>query len=169
VTAAGPAAKPARVRLLQAVAFGLAALGLEALIERGSVAFYWTPLIIGLGYLGAAVAGGRTGGHWPTACVLLGWGLVVAWAGEVRPADVDLAGAYLAGAGAGVLVAGVLVRRGFVLDVVGLGGAALGAGLVLALAPRIDALVEARTFALALAAVALVNLALAARDRGGRR
>ena len=164
------AAKPKQVRLLQALAFGLGALALEALVERGSTAFYWTPLIIGLSYLGAAVAGGRGGGHWPTACVLLGWGAVVAWAGETRPQDVDLAGAYLAGGGAGVLVAGILARRGVRLDVIGLGGAAIGAGLALALAPRVDALVEARTFAIALLVLAIVNVALAMAGGGrGRR
>lgn len=164
----GPAAKPAHVRLVQAGCFLLGALALEALVERGSTPFYWTPLIIGLSFLGAAAAGGRNGGHWPTACVLLGWGAVVAWAGRARPEDVDLAGAYLAGGGAGVLAAGVLVRRGFRLDVIGLGAAALGAGLVLALAPRVDALVEARTFAVALAVLALVNVALGMAARGRR-
>jgi len=164
----GPAAKPADVRLLQAGAFLLGALALEALVERGSTPFYWTPLIIGLSYLGAAVAGGRTGGHWPTACVLLGWGAVVAWAGQARPEDVDLAGAYLAGGGAGVLVAGALLRRGFKVDVIGLGAAAIGAGLVLAFASRHDGLVEARTFAIALAVVALVNVALGLVARGKR-
>ena len=159
--------KPTQVRLLQALAFGLGALALEALVERGSVAFSWTPAIIGLAYLGAAVAGGRDGGHWPTALVLLGWGAVVAWAGETRPQDIDLAGAYLAGGGAGVLAGALLARRGWSVDPLGLGGATVGAGLVLALAPRVDALVEARTFALALLAVALVNavLALARRRR----
>jgi len=47
----GPAAKPANVRFGQAGAFLLGALALEALIERGSAPFYWTPLIIGLSYL----------------------------------------------------------------------------------------------------------------------
>ena len=163
----GPAAKPARVRFVQAAAFLLGALALEALIERGSTPFYWTPLIIGLSYLGAAIAGGKSGGHWPTACVLVGWGAVVVWAALARPVDVNLEGAYLVGAGAGVLVAGVLLRRGFKVDVVGLGVAAVAAGLVLALAARHDAATEARTFAIALAVVALVNVALglAARKR----
>ncbi len=163
----GPAKKAADVRFVQAGAFLLGALALEALIERGSTPFYWTPLIIGLSYLAAAIAGGRSGGHWPTACVLLGWGAVVVWIARARPAGIDPAGAYLVGVGAGVLVAGVLLRRGFKVDVVGLGGAAVGAGLVLALASRHDAVGEARTFAIALAMVALVNLALglAARKR----
>ncbi len=164
----GPSAKSADVRLLQAGAFLLGALALEVLVERGSTPFYWTPLIIGLSYLGAATVGGRTGGHWPTACVLVGWGAVVAWAGQTRPERVDLAGAYLAGGGAGVLVAGLLLRRGFKVDVVGLGVAAIGAGLVLALASRHDGLVEARTFAIALAVLALVNVALGLAARRKR-
>jgi hypothetical protein len=163
----GPATKPADVRFVQAGAFLLGALALEALIERGSTPFYWTPLIIGLSYFAAAVAGGKGGGHWPTACVLIGWGAVVVWIAGARPADIDPGGAYLVGVGAGVLVAGVLLRRGFKVDVVGLGGAAVGAGLLLALAARSDRLVEARTFAIALAVLAIVNVALglAARRR----
>ncbi len=163
-----PARKSAHVRFVQAVAFLLGALALEVLVQRGSAPFYWTPLIIGVSYLGAAIAGGRGGGHWPTACVLLGWGAVVAWVSATRPTGVDAAGAYLAGAGAGVVLAGVLLRRGFKLDVIGLGLSAVGAGLVLALASRADALVEARTFAVALAVVALVNVALGLTARGRR-
>ncbi len=163
-----PARKPANVRFVQAAAFLLGALALEVLIERGSTPFYWTPLILGLAYLGAAIAGGRTGGHWPTACVVVGWGAVVAWAGATRPEQVDLAGAYLAGGGAGVLVAGVLLRLGFKIEVIGLGATALVAGLVLALAGRDDRLVEARTFAIVLALVAIVNVALGVAARGRR-
>lgn len=160
-----PAAKPADVRLLQGIAFLLGALALDVLIQRGATPFFWTPFVLGVTYLAAALAGGRTGGHWPTACVLLGWGTVVAWAGETRPEDVDLAGAYLAGGGIGVLVAGVLARRGFTVDVIGLGASAVLAGSILAFSGRSDALVEARTYAIAVAAVGVVNLALAVRAR----
>lgn len=161
------ARKPASTRWVQAAFFLLGAAALEVLVEQGRLRFFWTPLIIGLAYLAAALAGGKRGGHWPTACALLGWGAAVAWVGHTRPQDIDTAGAYLAGGGAGVLLAGLLARAGFALDVVGLGGAVLGAGLVLALSPRVSALGEAQTYALALLAVAAANvlLGLAARKR----
>lgn len=164
----GPNAKSTETRLIQAGAFLIGAVALYVLVEKGSTKFYFTPLIIGLSYLAAAVAGGRKGGHWPTAMVLVGWGAVVVWAGESRP-DLDTSGLYLAGAGAGVLVAGILSRLGFVIDVIGLGGAALGAGLILAFSGKVDQFVEAKWFALVLAIVAAVNLALALAARGRRR
>ena len=165
----GPNAKSFETRLLQALAFALGAAALYVLIEKGSTKFYFTPLIIGLSYLAAAAVGGRNGGHWPTAMVLLGWGAVVVYAGESRP-DLDTAGLYLAGGGAGVLLAGILIRLGFVIDVIGLGGAALAAGLILAFSGRVDQFVEAKWFALVLAIVAIVNLVLAfvARGKGTR-
>ena len=50
---------------------------------------------------------------WATALGLTGWGLAVADIGDVRPPDIDTAGAYLAGAGLAGVVAVVLRRRGF--------------------------------------------------------
>ena len=38
-----------------------------------------TPLGIGLVYLLAAAVGGRRGGYWATATVLVGWGAAVVW------------------------------------------------------------------------------------------
>lgn len=162
----GPNAKTSTTRFIQAGAFALGALALYFLIEKGSLEFYWVPITVGAAYLAAAAAGGKAGGHWPTAVVIVGWGAVVVWAGETRPENLDIAGLYLAGAGAGVLVGGILIRLGFAVDVIGLGGAALAAGLILAFAGRVDQFVEAQYFALLLAVVAVVNIVLGVAARG---
>ena len=161
----GPNAKTTETRLLQALAFGIGALALYLLVEQERTKFYWTPLIIGLSYLGAAAVGGRQGGHWPTALVLVGWGSVVVWNARTSP-ELDTAGLYLAGGGLGVLVAGILLRAGFKIDVIGLGGSAVAAGLVLAFSGKVDYFVQGGFFAILLAIVAAVNVALALAARG---
>lgn len=157
-------AKPRHVRLRQALALLAGAVTLELLVGRGALAFFWTPLIVGVTYLAAALAGGRTGGHWATACVLIGWGVAVLWVGEARP-ELDTSGVYLVGAGLGAAAGVALARAGFVVASAGLAATVAGAGILLALSPRVSALDEGRTFALALGVVALVNLALALRYR----
>lgn len=159
---AGPAPKTGSVRIEQGVALAGGAVALELLVARGDVPFYWTPLTIGLAYLVAAAVGGRDGGHWATATVLCGWGLAVVWAGADRP-DLDIAGLYLVGAGIGAS-AGLLLRRaGFEVDALGAAATVAAAGLVLALAPQVGELEDARTYAVALGLVALLNLLLGAR------
>ena len=155
-------AKSGWLRIAQGLALATGAVALEVLVARGSTPFYWTPLIIGLAYLAAAAFGGRTGGHWPTATVLCGWGLAVVIAGSARP-DLDTAGLYLAGAGVGASVGVVLSRAGFEFEPLGATVTVAAAGFVLALAPRVDALVDAQTFAILLGLVALVNLLLGVR------
>lgn len=162
----GPAPKTGSVRIGQGLALAGGAVALELLVARGDVPFYWTPLTIGLAYLVAATLGGRDGGHWATATVLCGWGLAVVWAGAGRP-DLDIAGLYLAGAGLGAS-AGLLLRRvGFEVDALGASATVAAAGLVLALSPQVSELTDARTFAVALGLVALVNLLLGARAERG--
>jgi len=163
-------AKPPLTRITQAVALLAGALVLVIVIHPDAARFFWTPLVLGLSYLAAATAGGRRGGHWATACALTGWGAAVAVAGAARP-DLDIAGLYLAGAGLGALAGLLLARAGFAVEPLGLAGAIAVAGLVLALTTQApDLLGDARTYAAALATVALANLALAARDLlAGRR
>ena len=152
------------VRIRQALLLLAGALALELLVTQGSLRFYWTPLILGITYLAAAAAGGRRGSYWATACVLVGWGLAVVYVGATEPADIDTAGAYLFGAGLGVVAGTLLARRNFDVSPLGLGATAAAAGLILAISPRApDLLYDARTFALAIAAVGLVNLALAVK------
>jgi len=115
-----------------------------------------------------AAAGGRRGSYWATACVLMGWGLAVVYVGETKPTDIDPAGAYLVGAGLGAVAGTIVARQHFDVSPLGLGATAAAAGLILAISPRApDLLYDTRTFALVIAAVGLVNLALAVRpDRG---
>ena len=160
------AAKQRGVRLRQGLLLLAGGLALELLVAQGSLRFFWTPLILGLAYLAAAAAGGRTGGYWATACVLVGWGLSVVLIGETRPRDIDVAGAYLLGAGAGASVGALLTRAKLEVSQLGLCVTVAAAGLILALSPRApDVLDDARTYALALGAVGLVNVVLGAARR----
>jgi len=157
-------AKPPEVRAGQAVLFLAGALFLVTVVAPEEARFYWTPLTLGLTYLGAAIVGGRRGGHWATACALTGWGAAVVYAGAVSP-DLDIAGLYLAGAGFGMTAGLLLQRAGLDVDPLGLAVTVLVAGLILALTTQaVGVLDDARTYAAAIAAVALVNLALATRD-----
>ena len=160
------AQKTGTVRISQGLALAAGAVVLELVLARGDAPFYWTPLAIGLAYLAAAALGGRDGGHWATASVLCGWGLAVVWAGSGRP-DLDISGLYLAGAGLGATAGLLLGRAGFDVDPLGIAATIAAAGLVLALAPQIGELEEARTYALVLGVVALLNLLLGARAERG--
>ncbi len=159
----GPNEKTPVVRVSQAVALLAGALVLVVFVAPDGRDFYWTPLVLGLTYLGAALAGGRHGGHWATACGLTGWGAGVAVAGYLRP-ELDAAGLYLLGAGAG-MVAGVLLdRAGADVSMLGLAVTVMAGGLLLALTARVTTVIDdARTYAVYLALVGVVNLLIAAR------
>ena len=68
------AGKPRDVRLRQGAALLGGAALLQVAVAVGPLSFFWTPFFVGLAYLAAALAGGRRGGHWATATVLLPWG-----------------------------------------------------------------------------------------------
>lgn len=162
-------AKAPDIRVNQAILLLAGALFLTAVVAPDDARFYWTPLTLGFAYLGAAIVGGRHGGHWATACALTGWGAAVVFAGAIRP-ELDVSGMYLAGAGLGMTAGLLLQRAGFDVDALGLGVTVMAAGLILALTTQaVGVLDDARTFAAALAAVAVTNLALAARDVLARR
>lgn len=148
------------VRIRQGLTLLAGAVALELLVGQGSLRFYWTPLIVGLSYLAAAAAGGRSGGYWATACVLTGWGLAVVTIGTAQPQDVDVAGAYLLGAGAGATLGSLLPRARFDVSQPGLAATIAAAGLILALSPKVGALDEARTYALAIGLVGLLNVGM---------
>ncbi len=160
--------KAAGIRARQAAALLAGALVLELLEVRGSAPFYWTPLVLGLTYLLAAVLGGRRGGYWSTACVLVGWGAGVAIVGSAGP-SLDTSGVYLAGAGLGALVGAGLARRAFDVDAAGMAATIVLGGLVLALSPQVGRLDQASTYVALLAVIAVINagLAVAARGRMG--
>jgi hypothetical protein len=149
------------VRLNQAILLLAGALFLVFVVAPEPGRFYWTPLTIGLAYLGAAIVGGREGGHWATACALTGWGAAVVLAGAARP-DLDVSGLYLVGAGLGAVAGLLLQRAGFSVSTMGLALVITGAGLALALTTQAPGLLDdARTYAVAMGVVALVNIALA--------
>lgn len=151
------------LRIRQGVLLLIGALVLELLVAGGTLSFFWTPLILGLTYLAAAGAGGRDGSYWATACVLTGWGLAVILISELSPAEIDTSGAYMLGAGLGAVVGVRLGRAGFAVSELGLVATVAAAGLILALTPRFqDVLADARTYAVLIGLIALVNLAIAA-------
>jgi hypothetical protein len=153
------------VRLNQAILLLAGALFLVFVVAPEAERFYWTPLTIGLAFLGAAIAGGRDGGHWATACVLTGWGAVVVLAGAARP-DLDVSGLYLVGAGLGAVAGLLLQRAGFSVDTMALALAITGGGLALALTTQAPGVLDdATTYAVAIGVVALVNVVLAAVQR----
>lgn len=159
------ASRSSSERLRQGLVLLLGAIAFVLIVGDATDRFAWTPLGIGLVYLAAAVAGGRDGGYWATAVVLVGWGLAVLWAREGRP-DLDFSGLYLAGAGAGALTGVLLQRRGFAVDSAGLAGTVLAAGLILAFAAQWpEVLEEARTYALLVGAVGLFNVVAGAVTR----
>jgi hypothetical protein len=158
-------AKAPGVRLNQAILLLAGALFLVFIVAPDDERFYWTPLTIGLAYLGAAIAGGRDGGHWATACALTGWGAAVVLAGAARP-DLDVSGLYLTGAGLGATAGLLLQRAGFSVNPMGLAVTITGGGLALALTTQAPGLLDdARTYAALIAAVAAGNIAIALTPR----
>lgn len=156
------AEKPHAMRIRQGLILLAGAVALVLLVD-GVVAFFWTPLILGLTYLAAAGAGGRAGGYWATACVLTGWGLGVVISGEATLTDIDTSGVYLLGAGLGAVVGILLARADFAVSDLGLTATVAAAGLILAISPAFaDVLYDERTFAIALALVGLTNVGLGA-------
>ncbi len=160
----GPVRTPGN-RMIQGLLLAGGAALLEFSAGADRIGFYWTPLIIGAIYLVAALVDGPLGGYWATALGFTGWGLAVAYAGASRPLDVDIAGLYLAGVGLAVLAAALLRARGVAVSETGLALTIVGAGVVLALSPRVDALLDASTYALAIAVVGALNVAGGAWQR----
>lgn len=157
-------ALPRRVRIGRGSAL-LAGAVVYALLVYGPLEFLWTPLLLGLAYLGAAAAGGRRGGLWATALVLTGWGLLVVVSNKLE-VGVSTADGYLIGVGAAALVGGLLARSGFSVDLIGIGGTALIAGVAHSFAGEpVAALVEPWPYVALLAVVGTVNLALALAPR----
>jgi hypothetical protein len=84
---------------------------------------------------------------------------------ELSPPVGD-APAYLLGAGVGALAGAVLQRAGFAVDLAGVGATIAVVGALYALQPQAPELItSAALYAVALAAVAAVNLVLGLRAR----
>jgi hypothetical protein len=156
------------LRLRQGLVLLAGAVLFAILVGPDADNFYLVPLGVGLIYLAAAAAGGRDGGYWATAVVLVGWGLAVVWVREGNP-DLDTAGLYLLGAGLGAIAGVLLARRGFAVDPLGLATTVALAGLVLAFAAQwSEVLEDARTYALLVGLVGLVNVAIGGAGGRGR-
>ena len=154
--------RPASLRLRQGLVLLGGAVVLAAALGAEADRFYLVPLGVGLVYLAAAAIGGRDGGYWATAVVLVGWGAAVVWVREGRP-DLDTAGLYLCGAGLGATAGLLLARRGFAVDPLGLTVTITVAGLILSVASRwSEVLEDARTYALLVGAVGLFNVVVGA-------
>jgi len=155
---------PRKVRIGRGSALLVGALIYAALVY-GPLGFVWTPLLLGLAYLGAAAAGGRNGGLWPTGLVLTGWGVGVIIATKLE-IGVTAADGYLIGVGAAALVGGLLARGGFGVNLIGIGGTALIAGVAHTFAgDQIPALVEPWPYVALLAGVGAMNIGFALAPR----
>lgn len=156
--------QPPAIRVRQGVALLAGAAVLQLAVAGGPLSFFWTPFFVGLAYLGAALAGGPRGGYWATAAVFLPWGTVVAALSELRGLDVRIPAAYITALGLGAMLAGFLQRRGFALDLVGVGGAIVLAGLFFGLDRYwVTVLGRADTYAVLLAVIGIWSLAAARR------
>lgn len=154
------------LRMRQGFVLLVGAIAFALIVGAGPDTFFWTPLGIGLVYLAASIAGGRDGGYWAGALVLVGWGAAVAYAREARP-DLDIAGLYLAGAGLGATLAVLAQRAGVRADPLGATATVAIAGVILAFSGEWSELLEARTYALFVGGVGLVNVVWAVlADRG---
>jgi hypothetical protein len=158
-----PAPKPDRIRLRHGAILLAGAAAVELLVGLGPLAFHWTPLIVGVTYLGVAASGGRPHGHWATGIVLVAFGVTVVSIDQLNTGINPPAG-YLMGAGIGGMVAAALDHRDFSVDSMGIAGAVTASGLFLFLAdeyPKVLARGEA--YAILLGLVGLANVVLAVR------
>lgn len=157
-----PTGRPAALRLRQGLVLLAGAVIFALVVGAEEDRFSLVPLGLGLAYLAAAAAGGRRGGYWATAVVLVGWGAAVVWVSEGNP-ELDTAGLYLLGAGLGAVAGVLLARAGFAVDPLGLAATVALGGLALAFAPQWpEVLEEARTYAILVGAVGLVHAVLGA-------
>lgn len=84
------------------------AIATVALVQSGVLSFFWTPTIVGLSYLAAAAAAGRTGALWAPGLITTCWGItVLLGVHQVVPGDKR---SYLLAGAVGIALA-LLLRR----------------------------------------------------------
>lgn len=156
------------MRLRQGAALLAGALVLQLAVGSGPLGFFWTPLFVGFAYLAAALVGGRLGGYWATAVVFVPFGAVVAFLAENRDLNVRAQAAYIVALGLAALLGALLQRRGFLLDLFGVGGAILLLGMFYALDRYwVEVLGRADTYAALIAVVGLWSIVAALRATSG--
>ncbi|MCU1693116.1 MAG: hypothetical protein JWM64_2207 [Frankiales bacterium] len=105
------------------------------LLDRGTAPFGDTPLLVGLVYLAAAVAGGRGGALWAPGCVVAGWGLANVALAEPAFADLRVpeSAAHMVGIGIGVVALAGLERAGVRSSTTSVGLSVLLSGVIFAM------------------------------------
>jgi hypothetical protein len=159
--------RPRAVRVNEAIVLVAGALFLVVMVAPDRDRFYWTPLVVGLSLLAAGAVAGRASGYWGPGSALVGWGAAVVFVRLAEP-DLETSGVYLAGAGAGLLVACELGRRGFAVDSAVVAATIVLAGALLALTTLGGIFTDARTFAALLAGLALTQCVQATRHMEDR-
>ncbi len=131
---------------------------LYVLLGPAEIGFHWTPEVLGMVYLAAALVGGRHGSYWPTAVVLTVFGLgpVAIFALRI---DATQAATYTVCLGLAVLVTAQLAERGWAITATAVGAVILALGVVYALQPHVDLVEEPAVYAVALAVVGAARLA----------
>lgn len=128
------------------------------LLERAEVGFHWTPFILGVVYLVAALVGGPGGSYWSTAVVLTVFGLGPIARFEYQ-ADFSAGSLYVIALGAAVLLAAQMAERGFAITATAVGATILALGVVFAEQTHLDVVTDPLLYAGFLALVGVVRLA----------
>lgn len=132
------------------------------LFDSGRASLPDVPVLLGIVYFAAAVAGGTQGALWAPACVVSGWGLANLALGDPLFADLRMpeSAAHMCGIGLGVMALAGLHHLGVRTSIMGVGLSVLLSG-VLFVAQRgqgVDLLNDGRGYALLLAVFAAAEL-----------
>ena len=153
-------------RRLQGAVLLAGAVVTYLLLDRAAIGFHWTPFVLGVVYLLAALVGGPGGSYWSTAVVLTIFGLAPVARFE-EAIDLSAASLYVIALGAAVLLAAQMAERGFAITATAVGATILALGVVFAAQEDVDLVTEPLTYAAFLAVVGIVRLA-AGGGRGSR-
>ena len=120
------------VPLRRAIVLAVAAVILYLLLKGNIADFVDVPLMVGLSYLAAAVAGGRGGSLWAPGLVVTGWGLgEEALARDWFPSlQTPESAAHMVGIGVGVIALGLLARLRVQVSLLSVGIAIVLSGLI---------------------------------------
>lgn len=117
----------------RAAVLAAGAVAVYLLLDSGTSPFGQVPLLVGVVYLAAAVAGGRGGALWAPGFVVTGWGVANVALAEPRLEPVlrgAESAAHMTGIGLGVLALAALSRAGVRATTGSIGLAVLLSGLL---------------------------------------